>query len=208
MPSAPEALVHALEHEDALDGPQALIGRMRASVPEPVLEELEGRRLGHALHPLLTDLPIGFWTSAFCIDLVAPRRGATAARRFVALGVVSALPAVATGLADFGHLSPGKRRVAAVHVAANTSATVAYAMSYLARRRGQTFRGVALGMVGAGLASAGGFLGGHLAFGEDSLEDDVQEVAAPPGGNPDQLELLDEIAHEVQNGQPVRGIRV
>jgi uncharacterized membrane protein len=178
MTTAPEALIRDLEHEDALDGPQQVIGRIREALPDPVREELEGTRLGHPLHPLFTDLPIGFWTSAFCLDLVAPRRGATAARRFVGLGVLSAVPTIATGLADFGYLTPGKRRVAVVHVAANASATAAYGLSYLARRRGRLGRGIAFGMVGAALATAGGFLGGHLAFGHDSLEDDAEDAAA------------------------------
>jgi hypothetical protein len=29
----------------------------------------DGSWLGHQLHPMLTDLPIGFWTSAFALDL-------------------------------------------------------------------------------------------------------------------------------------------
>ncbi len=182
MTTAPEALIRDLEHEDALDGPQQVIGRIRDALPDPVREELEGQRLGHRLHPLFTDLPIGFWTSAFCIDLVAPRRGATAARRFVGLGVLSALPAVATGVADFGYLSPGKRRVAVVHVAANATATATYGLSYLARRRGHLARGIVLGMVGAGLATAGGFLGGHLAFGHDSLGDGADAPAPESAG--------------------------
>ncbi len=56
---------------------------------------------------------------------------------------------MATGVADSGYLSAGKRRVAVVHVAANASATAAYGLSSLARRRGQLGRGIALGMVGA-----------------------------------------------------------
>lgn len=172
MTTRAEAIVHDLEGAEALDGAQELIGRVRAAIPPPALEELQGKRLGHALHPALTDLPVGFWTSALCIDLVAPRKGATAARRFVGLGVLSAVPTIATGLADFGKLSPAKRRVAAVHVAANASATTMYALSYLARRRGEPVRGVALGMLGAGLATVGGFLGGHLAFGREGRSED------------------------------------
>ena len=206
MPTRAEALTSSLEHNAALDRPQQLLGQVRAAVPGDLLDELEGKRLGHPLHPLFTDLPIGFWTTAFCLDLVAPHRGAVAARRFTGLGVLSAVPAIATGLADFGYLSPGKRRVAAVHVAANASATAAYALSYLARRRGKTVRGIALGMVGAGLATAGGFLGGHLAFGHDSL--DAEEQATDAGRDPAPPELLEDAAHDVRNGQPIRGIRV
>ena len=37
----------------------------------PSADLLRGRPLGHALHPALTDLPIGFWTSAAVLDVVA-----------------------------------------------------------------------------------------------------------------------------------------
>ena len=40
---------------------------------QPLKDALSGTWLGHPLHPLLTDLPIGFWTSAFTLDLVGGR---------------------------------------------------------------------------------------------------------------------------------------
>ena len=40
---------------------------------QPLKDVLSGTWLGHPLHPLLTDLPIGFWTSAFTLDLVGGR---------------------------------------------------------------------------------------------------------------------------------------
>src|SRR4051794_41707491 len=55
-----------------LDGPaEAVAGWIRGIVPKgPVKDTLSGTPLGHALHPLLTDLPIGTWTSASLLDLV------------------------------------------------------------------------------------------------------------------------------------------
>lgn len=34
----------------------------------PASAALRGGRLGHPLYPALTDLPIGFWTSAWVLD--------------------------------------------------------------------------------------------------------------------------------------------
>jgi hypothetical protein len=51
-----------------------------------------------------------------------------------------------------------------VHAVSNGVATALYASSYLARRRGRTFKGVALAMLGAGAATVGGYLGGELVY--------------------------------------------
>lgn len=122
--------------------------------------------LGHPAHPPLTDLPIGFWTSAWILDIVGGRRSAPAAQRLVGLGVLSAAPAAMTGLGDASALSESRRRVASLHALCNVGATLTYAMSWNARRHDRRGRGVLLGMVGACLATVGGMIGGHLAFGE------------------------------------------
>lgn len=62
---------------------------------------LSGSWLGHPLHPLLTDIPIGSFTSATVLDLLAGQRGEHAADVLVALGLISALPTAAAGAADW-----------------------------------------------------------------------------------------------------------
>lgn len=126
---------------------------------------LRGRWLGHPVHPALTDLPIGFWSSAFFLDF-AGVKAAPAADAFVAAGVATAVPTIATGLAELGTLPTGHpaRRVAVAHAASNSAATALYAASWLARRRGDRGQGVALGMTGAAVATFGAYLGGHLVF--------------------------------------------
>ena len=128
-----------------------------------------GGPLGHPLHPALTDLPIGFWTSSFVLDLVGGRRSASVARSFVGLGVVSAVPTIATGIADLPTLSQEKRRVAVVHAVANVTATVLYVASWRTRRHSRA-AGVTVGLVAAAAATVGGYLGGWLAFGTDPRE--------------------------------------
>jgi nitrite reductase/ring-hydroxylating ferredoxin subunit/uncharacterized membrane protein len=134
---------------------------------QPVKDLLSGTWLGHPLHPLLTDLPIGFWTSAFTLDLVGGRRTRRAATQLVAWGLASAVPTALSGAADWGDTTGAERRVGAVHAAANTTALALYAASWWARVRGRHRRGVALGLAGATAATVGGYLGGHLvqAFG-------------------------------------------
>jgi uncharacterized membrane protein len=187
--------VNDLEQNPSLDAGTRILADVRAAMPSELQEELGGRRLGHPLHPMLTDLPIGFWTSAWVLDLVGGRRRAKAAQTLVGLGVLTAVPTALSGLVDWGHLSRGKQRAALVHLAANAAATGLYAGSYLARRRGERGRGVWLGLLASGAATVGGYLGGHLAFGEDSTESSEDQGAAgldqpelfevpPPAGAP------------------------
>jgi nitrite reductase/ring-hydroxylating ferredoxin subunit/uncharacterized membrane protein len=162
----PRAVGDRIERVEALDAVakpvSSAVGR---ALPAGALKDaLSGTFLGHPLHPLLTDLPIGFWTSAWTLDIVGGRGSRDAARRLVGLGVLSALPTAATGVSDWADTVGGPRRVGVVHAAANSVALAAYAASWVARRRGRYGRGVALGMVGAAAATVGGYLGGHLSF--------------------------------------------
>jgi len=127
---------------------------------------LQGTWLGHALHPLLTDLPIGFWTSANVLDLIGGPSARPAARRLVGLGVASALPTAITGWAEWAALGTARdRRTADVHAVGNVIAVTCYTGSWLARRRERWTAGVLLGLAGATAATAAGLLGGHLAAG-------------------------------------------
>jgi hypothetical protein len=78
-----------------------------------------------------------------------------------------------------------------VHLAANAAATGLYALSYAARRRGERGRGVWLGLLASGAATAGGYLGGHLAYGHDSAEDEEERrAAAAAAGQPELFDGL------------------
>lgn len=175
----PRNLGERLEATTAIDRVARPVHRaVTTALPRgPAKDTLHGVWLGHPLHPLLTDLPIGFWTSAFVLDLVGGRRGRPAADALVGLGVATALPTAAAGLADWSELNEPERRSGLVHALANVAATVLYGLSFLARRRGRRGRGVLLGMAGATAATAGGFLGGHLGYRRGAGVN--QAVAAP-----------------------------
>ncbi len=130
----------------------------------PVKDLLSGRWAGHPLHPVLTDLPIGFWTSAWVLDLVGGKRSRPAADRLIGLGILSALPTAASGLSDWSDTLGEDRRVGTVHALANGGALVLYGWSWVARKRGRRGRGFVLGQLGAAAVTAGGYLGGHLVY--------------------------------------------
>lgn len=156
-------------------------------------DALSGTWLGHPLHPLLTDLPIGSWTSAFVLDLVGGARGEEAADRLVGLGILAALPTAAAGLSDWSDTVGEDRRLGTAHALANSSALALYCLSWLSRRRGHRRYGRLFGYAGAGAATVGGYLGGHLVYrkgiGPDRNawkhgSDDWAQVADPLGDDP------------------------
>jgi uncharacterized membrane protein len=123
---------------------------------------LGGRWLGHSLHPLLTDLPLGAWMSASLLDVLPGRNTDAAAERLLGFGLLATAPTVAAGLSDWLFADNRERRVGVVHAVVNTGAAALYGASLVARRRGRHRLGVALALGGGVTAIAGGFLGGHL----------------------------------------------
>lgn len=152
---------------EALDAPAKVLGKtVRKVLPGgPVKDVLSGTPLGHPAHPPLTDVPIGSWTSAVMLDWIGGSDSRTAARRLLAVGILAALPTVASGYSDWADSemsSDAVRRTGLVHAAANASALSFFTASYFARRGGSSGRLLAL--AGAGALTVGGYLGGHLSF--------------------------------------------
>ena len=159
-------LVERLGRIEALDAAAKPAGKAvaRAVAPPLLKDVLSGSWLGHPFHPLLTDIPIGAWTSALVLDVVGGRRSQGAADRLIGLGVLAALPTTATGASDWSDYLGEERRIGFLHAMANAAATACYGASYLIRRRGSRAKGFALSLAGAALVTGGGYLGGHLAY--------------------------------------------
>ena len=123
---------------------------------------LRGDWLGHALHPLVTDVTLGAWTSATVLDLVGGAGARRSAQILVGTGLLTAGPTAWTGWAQWAESDQREKRVGLVHAVTNGAAIGAYAASYASRRRGRHARGVGWALAGAALTSVGGYLGGHL----------------------------------------------
>src|ERR671933_1232636 len=119
---------------------------VRTLVPQEsqLKDLLSGTWLGHPLHPPLTDVVVGAWTSALLLDLFGGTGAKAAADRLVGAGVLAAVPTAAAGLSDWAELRGGSRRVGSVHAIGNTTALVLHALSLAARRRGSRARGLVL----------------------------------------------------------------
>jgi uncharacterized membrane protein len=160
----PVAWTRRLEGLRALDpvvrAVQPVVG---ALVSEPRRRDvLTGKWLGHAVHPLLTDLPIGLWTSAVTLDLLGGPSARDAATRLTALGVLAAVPTALTGWAEWAATDRREQRVGVVHAASNAVAAMMFLSSWQARRRGDHLRGTALSLAATSALGLGGYLGGHL----------------------------------------------
>ena len=131
---------------------------------------LGGKWLGHALHPLLTDLPIGCWLSSALLDLTPGGSTRIASKRLVGAGIVFAVPTALSGASDWSLMSDQRaRRVGVVHAGLNTMALALYAWSWNLRRRNRHWRGMLAGFAGGGATIASGYLGGHLSFGMNAM---------------------------------------
>ncbi|HZC28188.1 MAG TPA: Rieske 2Fe-2S domain-containing protein [Gaiellaceae bacterium] len=162
-----EAVAERIERLELLDPvAEPLQKAVRTLVPQEseLKDVLSGTWLGHPLHPPLTDVVVGTWTSALLLDLFGGRGSRTGADRLVGVGVLAAVPTAAAGLSDWAELHGGTRRVGSVHAIGNTTALLLHALSWAARRRGDRGRAVALSAVGYAAATFSAWLGGHLSF--------------------------------------------
>jgi hypothetical protein len=153
-----------LEQATALDRPvQALEPSIRSVFGTGRRASLlRGEWLGHAVHPLLTDVVLGTWTSATVLDLFGGHDSSAAARRLVGTGLLAAAPTAWTGWAEWLAAGQREKRVGLVHAVTNGVAIGAYAASWVARRRGRHSTGARLALAGAAVSGVGAYLGGHL----------------------------------------------
>ncbi|HEX2110015.1 MAG TPA: Rieske 2Fe-2S domain-containing protein [Gaiellaceae bacterium] len=169
-PTSPvlHALPERLTTLEQLDRPARLLATATEKIgPGRVKDALSGTWLGHALHPFLTDLPIGTWTSATILDVVGGEDSAAAAERLIGAGVLASLPTAVTGAtewADTERSDDSVRRVGVIHASANVVALAFFAGSLLARRREKRALGKAMSFAGMGALTVGGHLGGHLSY--------------------------------------------
>jgi uncharacterized membrane protein len=146
----------------------AVLDRLLTTVTAPVVpgddHPVRTTAFGHSLHPVLTDLPLGCWTGALLLDVVGGKRSRPAATRLVGLGLLAAGPTAYAGLASWSRLEGPERRIGAVHAVGNDVAIVLFAGSWLARVRGQHWKGVRYAVLGNVFTAAAGHLGGVLAL--------------------------------------------
>jgi nitrite reductase/ring-hydroxylating ferredoxin subunit len=201
-PAGPGRVLRAVDRIERFSAADRLLESVRRAVRAVPLgrarDGLHGRGLGHPVHPLMVQLPIGSWLSAAVLAAVPGQR--RAARTLIATGLLAAGPAAVAGWVDWAELHRQQMRVGVVHAAANVTAVALYAGSLTARLRGREALGRALSLAGLGVVGVGGALGGHLAYRQASGANHAEHVPhlVSPGWHP-----VAALA-ELPEGRPVR----
>jgi nitrite reductase/ring-hydroxylating ferredoxin subunit/uncharacterized membrane protein len=163
-----QPLIDAAEGAAVLDAPGKALGKqVRSLVKQPLKDALSGTWLGHALHPLLTDVVVGTFLSATVLDLVGGDEDGRAGARLIGVGMAAYAPTALSGVNDWADTEPVSdaiRRTGLVHAASNATALGFYALSLAARRNGARGRARAFSLVGGTALMAAGLYGGHMSF--------------------------------------------
>ncbi|MFF5860222.1 Rieske 2Fe-2S domain-containing protein [Streptomyces sp. NPDC012751] len=168
-------LLDALERNPRADPViDAVGGAVRALPLGPGRDVLHGRWLGHPVHPLMVQVPIGTWLSAAVLDLWPGR--SREAGVLVGVGMAAAAPAALAGAVDWAELRREQLRVGLVHALANVAALGLYGTSLVCRVKGRTKAGRAYGFLGLTAVGVGGMLGGHLAYRQAAGANHAEEV--------------------------------
>jgi len=139
---------------------------VQKGLPSGLKDFLHGTWLGHPLHPVLVQVPVGSWVSAGLLDAVPPMR--PAATLLIGTGVAASVPAALSGAADWSEQGAGVRRLGAIHASLNVTALGLYIGSLVARGKGRGGLGRVLSYTGLGIASASASIGGHMSYTQSS----------------------------------------
>jgi nitrite reductase/ring-hydroxylating ferredoxin subunit/uncharacterized membrane protein len=135
-------------------------------VGKQLKDAAHGVWLGHPLHPVFTDVPLGAWTTALALDCAANgdpgmRRAATFA---MGVGLTGALGAAVTGLTDWSETGGQSRRTGLIHGLLNITATTLFATAFAMRQKDSHEGGRAAAWTGYAIALGAAYLGGDLVY--------------------------------------------
>lgn len=143
-----------------------------------------GRWAGHALHPALSDLPIGMWSGTFVLDLLGKDVPTDDARMdpaatLSAVGLLAAVATVATGVTDWSVSDGEDRRVGLFHGVLNVAGVALQGASLAARLSGHRNPARVLSASSLAVTAAAGFVGGHLVQGRAAMVNRVAGFSGP-----------------------------
>ncbi len=163
---------------------------------------LNGTWLGHALHPLLTDVPLGGWSGTTLLDLAWLNNEdegiARGADLTLLLGLAGATGAAVTGLTDWSDLDGTDRRVGLMHGLLNGSIILLYLTSWILRLTGRRRTAIAFSTTGYVTVLLSAYLGGELSFAKGI---GVNHVAWE-GGSDDFVPVMD--VQDLEEGKLTR----
>lgn len=129
--------------------------------------------LGHPIHPMMVNLPIGLYMASLLFDLMHLWSGGPFSARvafwLIVLGLAGHAGAATTGLVDYLFLArdPAKSaafRVARLHLLVGVVLFMLYGVNLVARMGDVGILPLALNLVGNGLLGLQGWYGGELVY--------------------------------------------
>ena len=165
----------------AVPGPGSGLDRFAADLQHRIIAATSGQPwrtvvsaisaeswLGHPAHPAVVIVPSGLWITSAVYDARSAAGTDPQAERIadttLKLGLLAAVPAALTGIAQFLKTDGIARRVAAVHWGLNLGALTLYSASWAARSGGHRSAGRKLSSAAIALVGPGAYLGGELAY--------------------------------------------
>ena len=129
---------------------------------------LDGVWFEAPLHPVLTDVPIGAWTTALVfdgLDLATDKKPLRhAADASLVFGILGAFGAAATGLSDWRYLSGGSRRMGIAHGLLNTVGLTLSIVSLVQRATGRRNAARLTFLTGYSINGMAAHIGGELSY--------------------------------------------
>jgi nitrite reductase/ring-hydroxylating ferredoxin subunit/uncharacterized membrane protein len=154
------------------DGTAKVVNGLYGALGTPgrVLQDfLNGAWLGHTLHSVLVDVPMGAFSALVVLDLLAifvGLRGVENASTIVlGVGLLGAIGAIFAGLTDHKDTLQDDRPLVTLHGLIQIVATTLFAVSFFLRV-GDADSGVArwVAIVGYLVINVGAFIGGHVVY--------------------------------------------
>lgn len=149
-----------------------LLNKLLQETPLRPLKLLaSGTWLQHPLHPLLTDVPVGSWTLAIILELVAlifqVQGLGLASAIAIGLGVLAALAAIVTGFTDWMDVDPPEKALGLVHATFNIVSTLLFLIAFLMLWSSNWTISIAnfvVALVAYVVIAVGAFIGGDLVY--------------------------------------------
>ena len=185
----------------------------------PIQNFLNGSWLGHPVHAVVTDVPIGALTVSIVADLISQPVVADVA---MLIGVLAMIASAVTGFADYTEVDGTARARATVHSLIMVVALVVYTISLVVRSGNPPDRliPIVLAVVGYLLVSVGAMIGGDLVYlvgthvnrhawrggGAKWIKLDLGDLPDIPEGGPTKLRAgINELA-VVRNGDRILAV--
>jgi nitrite reductase/ring-hydroxylating ferredoxin subunit/uncharacterized membrane protein len=129
----------------------------------PIQHFLNGSWLGHPVHSVVTDVPVGALTVSIVADLIGQHIVADVS---MLLGVLALVAAAVTGLADYTETDGTARYRTTVHGTIMVVTLIVYSISLVIRSGNPTDRlpAIALAVIGYLLLALGAMIGGDVVY--------------------------------------------